>query len=169
MKNSTSIPRLLRSQLTAAVLLGLALSLSTAFAQDILFVQPVPTPAPAAAHPAQANKAANARNVARNAAAAIRLRQTLIFPTVFPNPIAFNVHWWMIDRTSPAYRLAQERAARQRVLALRNAALAHRLPQNAAGQNAVEQQMRRVLEPMLKCELSFACRAAAPTMMSAEH
>ncbi|HVT28969.1 MAG TPA: hypothetical protein VHE81_13220 [Lacipirellulaceae bacterium] len=121
----------------------------------MLVVQPVPTPAPAAIE-----NGARRTAVQRNALAVYRLRQIVVLPTVFPNPLAFNIRLVVIDKTSAVYRKAQMLAATQRIQALRAAALARQVRQNPGAQNALEQQMRRMLEPVLRSELSFACRAA---------
>src|SRR6185312_4196035 len=49
-------------------------------------------------------------------------------------------------------------ANRQKALVARRGAVVRRPVPNAAAQNAIQQQMRKMLEPMLKVELSFAAR-----------
>lgn len=77
-----------------------------------------------------------------------------LLPVLYPNPLAFNVDWFVINFAD---------AARARAQVAKRAPVVRRIaprPQIANGpnQNAIQNQVRRVLEPMLKSELSFAAR-----------
>jgi hypothetical protein len=86
----------------------------------------------------------------------LRLAQPILYPTLYPNPLAFNITW--VTVTNKTFADVRALANRQ-MAAARHAALVRRPPANAAVQNAVQQQTRKLLEPMLKVELSFAARA----------
>jgi hypothetical protein len=120
-------------------------------------IQPVPAPAqPAVAKPA--NLAAKPKVAAKIS----WLDRPMLYPTLLPNPLAFNVTWVSI----PNRKFAEARtlALRQRMVADRAAIVRRRVVPAAAAQNAVQQQnaiqqqMRKFLEPMLTTELSFAAR-----------
>lgn len=128
---------------------------------DVIQFAPVPVPViglgvPAAQPPAAvAEQALTEKNPNQKAATKIsRLDRPIWYPTIYPNPLAFNMTWVTI--TDQTFADVRALANRQKAAA-RRAALARRPAANAA-QNAVQQQMRKVLEPILKVELSFAAR-----------
>jgi hypothetical protein len=85
-----------------------------------------------------------------------RLAAPIWYPTIYPNPLAFNMIWVTItDRTFAQARVL----ASAEKLRIRRPALAVAPQPNAAAQNVIQQQMRKFLEPMLTVELSFAARA----------
>jgi hypothetical protein len=90
------------------------------------------------------------QEAARARAALRRLQQMVMLPTIFPNPQAFTTNWFVFNtiEINRAQALAQARA--------RAAAVPRRAPPNPG----LEPQMRKMLEPVLKTELSFAARAA---------
>jgi hypothetical protein len=90
-----------------------------------------------------------------------KLGASLWYPTFYPNPLGFNMAWTTIsDKTFADVRaLANRQKAVVRRVAVRRQARPQP-QQNPAAQNAMQQQMRRFLEPILKTELSFAIRAA---------
>ena len=94
----------------------------------------------------------------RTAVTSGRLERTVLIPTVSPNPLAFNFRWLLIKAANPAAANVRADVRRQQMAQVQ-AALARRRPGNAA-QVGADQQFRRMLEPMLKVELSFAVRAA---------
>ena len=84
------------------------------------------------------------------------LDSPILYPTIFPNPLAFNMTWITIteQKRSPTpgrSRIRQKAASQTRG----GRASVH---EHAAAQKAIQQQMRKFLEPMLKTELSFAAR-----------
>jgi hypothetical protein len=116
---------------------------------------PVAAPTPALA-PAREAKPANKDAKKKEAKKLVRLERPIIYPSIVPNPLAFNMTWVVL--TNKTLQDARTLAARKKAAA-RRAAVAQRPPANAAAQNAIEQQMRKLLEPMLLSELSFAARA----------
>jgi hypothetical protein len=121
-----------------------------------------PTPAAAAA-PAAAPPKKKEKSVVKKTAAQTQLARRkklgapIWYPTIYPNPLAFNMAWVTIsDRTFSQVRVL---ATAQKVKARRAAVVARAQPA-APAQNGIQQQMRKFLEPVLKTELSFAIRAA---------
>lgn len=172
MKYRIHIPSLRKSRLLAAALLLVAHARLYAEDDDALIIQNVDTviiqAAPAVALPAQeprpdvapikeakpANKVAKPKETSRLSL----LNRPIVYPTIYPNPLAFNMTW--VAMTNKTFAEARSLAIRQRLQAQRAVALMRRPIPNAAAQNAIQQQLRGVLEPMLKVELSFAARAA---------
>jgi hypothetical protein len=110
-----------------------------------------PTAAPVAA-PAAKPAVRVIRKVAGPNAGFITGKQPV--PVLYPNPLAFNFDWFVINVAARVERRAQP---------VRKAAVVRRVaprPQIGPNQNAMQNQVRRVLEPMLKSELSFAARCA---------
>jgi hypothetical protein len=128
-------------------------------AAAIEVIGPVAAPA---AEPAKKEKSVVKRNAKQTQLARPKkLGVPLWYPTIYPNPLAFNMAWTNIsDKTFADVRaLANRQKVVVRRVAIRRQAL--RQPQqNQNAQNAMQQQMRRFLEPILKTELSFAIRAA---------
>jgi hypothetical protein len=170
MKYRIHTPSLRKSWLLAAALLFVAYARLNAEDVDTVVIQNVDVviiqAAPAVALPAQApapvvapikeakpaNKIAKPKETSRLSL----LNRPIVYPTIYPNPLAFNMTW--VAMTNKTFAEARSLAIRQRLLAQR-AALVRRPIPNAAAQNAIQQQLRKVLEPMLKTELSFAARA----------
>ena len=91
----------------------------------------------------------------RNAA---RLDAPIWYPTLYPNPLAFNMTWTAISNKT--FAEARALANRKKAKARRQQVAVQPQPAAAAAaQNGIEQQMRKLLEPMLTAELSFAARA----------
>jgi hypothetical protein len=167
MKKLADISLLLKSWPLAAALLVASLSSSRAddnFDTILLDATPAAAPVPATAEapaptvaqevkPQPANKDAKRKEVSK----IVWLVAPIAYPTIYPNPLAFNMVWVTVsDRTF----------ARVRALARRQQQKLNRVQvvipalQNPAGQNGIQQQLRKFLEPMLTVELSFAARAA---------
>jgi hypothetical protein len=153
---------LLRSLALAVVLALTAHSGVNAGDDDILILNVRPgqliQAAPAPAQPAVA-KPANPAAKPKVAAKISWLDRPMLFPTLLPNPLAFNVTW--ISTTNRKFAEARSLAMKNRIAADRTAIVRKRVVPNAAAQvqqNAIEQQMRKFLEPMLTTELSFAAR-----------
>jgi hypothetical protein len=132
---------------------------SVACALEDLFDAPAP-PAPRAAagvRPAPVPAAAPAQVAPRAqlivTPMARRGEPLVILPAMFPNPLAYNLNLNVITTTGLRRVQALARAEQ-----LRAQALARR--QRAMPGPGVEKQMRKMFEPMLKAELSFASRAA---------
>lgn len=152
------------SEAAFALLMLIAAARLTA-ADDQVLLQAVkvvePTDAPAAAPPAAPTKKEKSV-VKKNAARAQPARRKKLgapiwYPTVYPNPLAFNMAWVSVsDHTFAQVRVL---AMAQRSRAKRPA-VAFRVQRNAPAPIGIQQQMRRFLEPVLKTELSFAIRAA---------
>lgn len=141
----------------AAAWLVVGLSRLSAQDADGLFIQVAPAvvvgPAPALA-PVEEAKPAKENPKKKETSRLVRLGRPISYPTIFPNPLAFNMTWSTI--TDNTFAQIRALAARQKALA-RRAALV--LPAQAVvNQKAVQQQMRKLFEPMLKTELSFAAR-----------
>jgi len=86
----------------------------------------------------------------------VRLTAPIWYPTIYPNPLAFNMTWVAISNKT----FADIRALANRQKAnVRRIRVAVQPQPNPAAQNAIQQQLRKMLEPMLKAELSFAARA----------
>ena len=165
MKRLATTSRISHAQLIAAASIIVGIGCLNAFADDFdtdLFVPVVPVAVPAAA-PQPAAAADQAKQATPDAKQNVvtqrtmRIDRSLALPTMYPNPLAFNMTWLSF----PTRSLIEARAiaSRQKAMA-RRAALVRRPLANAAAQNAVEQQLRKMMEPMLKTELSFAARAA---------
>jgi hypothetical protein len=124
---------------------------------DVLFIQAVPAQAvaPAAVVIKQEEvKAADKVAKEKKAAKATKLAAPINYPTLYPNPLAFNLTW--VTVTTEKFVQARQLAARQKAMARR--AAVRRPPAIAVAQNGVQQQMRKLLEPGLTTELSFAAR-----------
>jgi hypothetical protein len=167
MKTTAIISRIPNAPTFAFALLIAALLYSSAYAvaDDFDVVQLSPYLVPAAAAPVPATQPVAPAEVAKPAdkdekqkkpAKVARLIAPIWYPTIYPNPLAFNMKWVTI--TNKTFDDVRVLANRQRAAA-RLAALARQPAANAA-QNAVQQQVRKMLEPILKVELSFAARAA---------
>lgn len=152
------------SIVAAVTMAVIAFSISPASAQAVLRIQAAPaegidliTPQPAVenAEAKAPNKDAKVRAVPN----ANILDRPVLVPALYPNPVAFNINWIGIK---PKEAFAAARVlARKRQVAQRRIAAVALAPQNPVNKQALEQQMRKVLEPMLKAELSFATRAAS--------
>jgi hypothetical protein len=170
MKYRTHIPLLRKSWLLAAALLLVAEYGVNAEDVDTIVIQNVDAvivqAAPAVALPAQApapvvapiKEAKPADKVAKpkETSRLLLLNRPIVYPTIYPNPLAFNMTWVAI--TNKTFAEARSLAIRQRLIAQR-AALVRRPMPDAAAQKAIQQQMKSLLDPMLKTELSFAARA----------
>jgi hypothetical protein len=144
----------------ALALMFLGLSQLTADDADvILFADPEPAvkPAPAVVQAIIQQAVVNEAKQKQPAKVA-RLVAPILYPTIYPNPLAFNMTWVTVsDRTFAQVRAL---ANRNKLTVKRRIGVAAKpRPQNQAAQNAIQLQMRKMLEPMLKSELSFAARA----------
>lgn len=110
---------------------------------------PAPAPAPAIRPPQPAARLKPGTKITW-------LDCPILYPTLLPNPIGFNVTW--IAMTNRQVFESKALVNRQNALAARRAAVARQPLPNKAAQNAIQQQMRKFLEPMLMNELSFAAR-----------
>jgi hypothetical protein len=118
----------------------------------------VPAAAPAAAPPKKKEKSVVPNNAKQTQTARRKKLGALIwYPTIYPNPLAFNMAWVTVsDRTFSQVRVL----ATAQKLKTKRAAVVVRAQPKVPALNGIQQQMRRFLEPMLKTELSFAIRAA---------
>jgi hypothetical protein len=89
-------------------------------------------------------------------AGALAANQAVLFAAPFPNPFLYGVHLFTANRRDIA--LASAKMAQQRAVKRRIAVARPRLAGMAVNQG-VEAQMRKMLEPILKTEVSFAVRA----------
>jgi hypothetical protein len=115
-------------------------------------------PSPAIVAPAPINHVFSVLNPAALAKAGVfRGNSAVLIAAPFPNPFLYGLHLFSVTRQEIA--LANVKLARQRA-AKRVAVARPQLAQLgiAAGNNGVEAQMRKMLEPMLKSEVSFAAR-----------
>jgi hypothetical protein len=124
----------------------------------IIQAAPVEVVVPAAA-PAKVQEVKPAKRAAKlkETSRLARGDQPILYPSIYPNPLAFNFTW--IAVTKKTFAEVRLLAMRQRVAAARRGAVVRRPVPDAAAQNAIQQQLRKLLEPMLKTELSFAARA----------
>src|SRR4051812_7744764 len=112
-------------------------------------------PSPAIVAPAPINQVFSVLNPTALAKAGVfRRNGAVLIAAPFPNPFLYGVHLLNVTRQDIA--LANVKLARQR--AAKRVAVARPQLAVAAGNNGVEAQMRKMLEPMLKSEVSFAAR-----------
>jgi hypothetical protein len=156
-------PRILRILLNIVALVWLGLSSSPAFAvEDVLIFDVAPAPALAVPAPAPVPPAAPAAAPPANLRSRLvapRADAFMLLPAAYPNPLGFNVNWIGITTSKSAIAIARADLLRQRAIQRRAAVVVRPQPAIAI-QNNLQQQMRKMLEPILKAELSFAARAA---------
>jgi hypothetical protein len=137
----------------AATLLLVVLPCAHAEDFDTILIQAPPTAVvgPIREEVKPANKDAKPTDVAKTA----QPDAPIWYPTLYPNPLAFNMTWTPISKKT----FAEARAfANRKKAKVRRMQVAVQLQPNAAAQNGIQQQMRKLLEPMLTTELSFAAR-----------
>src|SRR6476660_6612237 len=162
MKHPIHISLFTKSWQLAAMLLVIGVSHSKAEDFDTVTIQAVqveviaPAAAPAPVEQVEKGKPASKDAKPKEISRLSLLKRPIVYPTIYPNPLAFNMAWVTI--TNKTFAEARSLAIRQRLAAQRAALVRRRIP-DAAAQNAIQQQMRRFLGPMLKTELSFAARA----------
>jgi hypothetical protein len=127
-------------------------------------VRPAPVmplfPCPAVVAPAPVTRLVSILDVNATAkTSGLKANQAVVLAAPFPNPFLYGLHLVAVNERDIALasaKLAQQRAAKRRVAVARPQLAQMR---NVAGNNNVEVQMRKMLEPMLKTEISFAVRA----------
>jgi hypothetical protein len=157
MKPFTRIPLLSNAWPLTLALMFVGLSHLTADDADvILFVDPEPAvkPAPVAVRV----EVIQAAGKPQAASKVVRLAAPILYPTIYPNPLAFNMAWVSVSDKTFTRTLALANRNKLGVQRGRIAAAVKLKQPNQAAQNAIQLQMRKLLEPMLKSELSFAVR-----------
>jgi hypothetical protein len=84
----------------------------------------------------------------------MRANDPILIPAIYANPFFVGINWLSVTRVDVARANAMQRAANRRLV------VGPGRQNNPAAQNAIAMQMHKMLEPILKTELSFAARAA---------